>query len=61
MEDFFTTLIIVIFIAFLLICSPFVVVHVMDHWYDPGYPHSGFSPECPTWTEPENTLPPTIE
>ena len=43
----------------LLLGLPFVVLHVQDHWNAPEYPHSGFSPECPTWPEPDNTLPPT--
>ena len=61
MDEFFTALFIVLTVLLLLIASPFVVEHVMENWYAPEYPHSGFSPECPTWTEPEteNTLPPT--
>ena len=55
-----------------LLCLPFMVEHVQEHWDDPIYPYSGFSPECPTWEAPEseypapreweqyqNTLPPT--
>lgn len=58
-----------------LLCLPFFVLHVHEHWDDPIYPYSGFSPECPTWEAPaydpaelyrsepanevENTLPPT--
>ena len=44
-----------------LICLPFFICHVANTWDAPAYPHSGFSPECPTWEEPENTLPPTSE
>ncbi|MBQ3218880.1 MAG: hypothetical protein IJB33_08425 [Akkermansia sp.] len=46
---------------FALMCLPFVVAHVAEHWDAPEYPHSGFSPECPEWEAPENTLPPTHE
>lgn len=55
-----------------LLSLPFVIAHVIDNWDAPEYPHSGFSPECPTWEAPEceypapreweqyqNTLPPT--
>lgn len=48
-------------VAVILLLSPFVVVHVIDHWNDPEYPHSGFSPECPEYIEPDNTLPPVIQ
>ncbi len=44
---------------FFLMALPFVFCHVADTWDAPAYPHSGFSPECPTWEESENTLPPT--
>ena len=44
---------------FFLMALPFIVAHVADHWNAPEYPHSGFSPDCPTWPEPDNTLPPT--
>lgn len=48
---------------FLLLGLPFVIAHVVDHWDAPEYPYSGFTPDCPTWSEPadevENTLPPT--
>lgn len=40
----------------------FMVAHIIDTWDAPIYPHSGFSPECPSWeppTQPENTLPPS--
>lgn len=43
----------------MLLCLPFVVCHVADHWNAPEYPHCGFTPDCPTWEAPENTLPPT--
>ncbi len=52
-------------LAFMLfmICMPFVICHVAEHWDAPEYPHSGFCPDSPTWEapadEPENTLPPT--
>ena len=46
-----------------LLCLPFVICHVAEHWDAPEYPHSGFCPDSPTWEapadEPENTLPPT--
>ena len=44
-----------------LLSLPFVIAHVIDNWDAPAYPHSGFSPECPKWDAPENTLPPTHE
>ena len=44
---------------FILLCLPFVIAHMADHWNAPEYPHSGFTPDCPTWPEPDNTLPPT--
>lgn len=53
-----------------LCCIPFFILHVQETWDAPIYPHSGFSPECPTWEAPEdcpewaeyaNTLPPTEE
>lgn len=47
-------------LAFIVAGLPFVAAHIADTWNAPEYPHSGFSPECPTW-EPENTLPPTAE
>lgn len=49
--------------AFFMMALPFVICHVAEHWDDPPYPYSGFTPDCPTWEptweEPENTLPPT--
>lgn len=66
--DLFTTLLRALFICaaaiFCLLALPFVVAHVADTWDAPEYPHSGFSPDCPTWEQPEdlyNTLPPTFE
>ena len=47
--------------AFFLMALPFIICHVAEHWDDPPYPYSGFTPDCPTWEEPENTLPPTSE
>lgn len=44
---------IVIAIIFGVIATPIVVSHIVEHWDAPQYPHSGFSPECPTWTAPE--------
>lgn len=44
---------------FFLMALPFVFCHVADSWDAPVYPHSGFTPDCPTWEAPENTLPPT--
>ena len=52
-------------LLFIIFCISilFVVAHVAEHWDDPIYPYSGFSPECPTWEAPidevENSLPPT--
>ncbi len=44
---------------FFMMALPFIICHVAEHWDGPPYPHSGFTPDCPTWEEPENTLPPT--
>ena len=52
MSDFFTFLFYFFVVIFVLLASPFVVCHIIDHWDDTIYPHSGFSPECPTWEEP---------
>ena len=41
-------------VLFVIVTAPFVVCHVIDHWDDPSYPHSGFTPESPTWQEPED-------
>ena len=67
MLDSFLTLLRVLFyllaFAFFMMALPFIICHVAEHWDDPPYPYSGFSPECPTWEAPlveeENTLPPT--
>lgn len=52
-----------LFLMFCLMALPFVICHVADNWDAPQYPHSGFTPDCPTWEAPaneaENTLPPT--
>lgn len=53
MLDFIKVVIIIMFIIFGVIATPFVVAHIVEHWDAPQYPHSGFSPECPTWTAPE--------
>lgn len=34
---------------FFMMALPFVICHVAEHWDDPIYPHSGFSPEFPSW------------
>lgn len=47
--------------AFFMMALPFVICHVAEHWDDPPYPYSGFTPDCPTWEELEITLPPTEE
>ena len=44
-----------------LFCLPFIVADVSDNWNDDAYPHRGFTPDCPEYIEPENTLPPTID
>lgn len=56
MSDFIAWLVFSIVSA---LCAPFMIATIIDRWDAPQYPHSGFSPECPTWEEPENTLPPT--
>ncbi len=38
-----------LFLMFCLMALPFVIAHVADTWNAPDYPHSGFSPDCPTW------------
>ena len=49
MEDFIKIIFITFSVLFAIVTAPFVVAHVIDHWDDPIYPHSGFSPECSTW------------
>ncbi|MBQ8899837.1 MAG: hypothetical protein IJY72_02665 [Akkermansia sp.] len=52
LEDFLDLLRVLFYILlfiFFCISIPFVVAHVAEHWDDPIYPYSGFSPECPTW------------
>lgn len=39
-------------IIFFMTCMPFVICHIADRWDAPEYPHSGFTPDCPTWEEP---------
>lgn len=41
--------IIVLGALFMIGASPFVYDHIQENWDAPEYPHSGFSPECPTW------------
>lgn len=57
MEDFINTVAIILFAVFCVIAAPFVVLHVMNNWDKPSYPHSGFSPEHPTWEAPEENIP----
>ena len=48
----------------LLLSLPFVVAHVAENWDAAEYPHSGYTPDWPTWEaaeEPENSLPPCHE
>lgn len=54
MESFVKFIGIVLFTIFCVIASPFVAAHIMDNWDKPSYPHSGFTPESPTWEAPEN-------
>ena len=44
---------------FFMMALPFIICQVSETWDAPEYPYSGFTPDCPTWEEPENTLPPT--
>lgn len=57
--DFLTDLCKFIFLTcaaiFMLFSLPFVLLHVAEHWNEPEYPHSGFSPECPEYIEPEES------
>lgn len=57
--DLLRVLLWLLFLMFCLMALPFVICHIADTWDAPAYPHSGFSPECPTWESPENSLPPT--
>lgn len=57
MDEFFSFLAFLLFGLFCLLTAPFVVCHVIDHWEDPEPVHSGFSPECPEWTEPISLSP----
>lgn len=61
MEDFLKAFFLFLLVMLMLLASPFFVAHVIDTWDAPIYPHSGFSPECPTWEEPANSLPPVSE
>lgn len=54
MFDFLRVLFYILLFIFFCISIPFVVAHVAEHWDDPIYPYSGFSPECPTWEEPSD-------
>ncbi|MBQ3144387.1 MAG: hypothetical protein IJB89_07725 [Akkermansia sp.] len=40
---------------FFMMAMPFVLLHVAEHWNEAEYPHSGFSPECPEYIEPEES------
>lgn len=61
--DLIRVLFYILLFIFFCISIPFVVAHVAEHWDDPIYPYSGFTPDCPTWEAPidevENSLPPT--
>lgn len=46
---------------FFMMALPFIICHVAENWDAPEYPYSGFTPDCPSWEAPENTLPPTEE
>lgn len=75
LTDLFKSFIHLMCFLCVLISLPFVVAHVVDGWNAPEYPHSGYTPDCPTWEAPaaapaelwrgepadevENTLPPT--
>ena len=55
LEDLCTALKTLAFIAFAIFCLlsiPFIIAHIIDSWDAPEYPHSGFTPDCPTWEEP---------
>lgn len=43
------TIIIILFILFLLAAIPFVVEHVAENFDAPEYPYTGFTPDLPTW------------
>ena len=63
MFDLLRILFYLLAIIFGMMCIPFVICHVADNWDAPEYPHSGFTPDCPEWLEPQdlcNTLPPTL-
>lgn len=38
--------------ALVLLGLGLAVVHVWESWEEPGYPHSGFGPDCPLWVGP---------
>lgn len=38
----------------LLLCAPFAILRMAEHWNDPEPLHSGFTPECPTWQDPNH-------
>lgn len=53
MFDFLRVLFYILLFIFFSISIPFVVAHVAEHWDAPEYPHSGFTPDCPTWDPSE--------
>lgn len=59
MEDFFKFIGITLSVIIFICVAPFVVLHVMNNWDKPSYPHSGFSPEQPTWEAQEEDIPNT--
>lgn len=50
--DLLRILLYLLAIMFFLMGIPFVICHIADNWDAPEYPHSGFSPDCPTWETP---------
>ena len=53
MKDFISSLVSMLCVLFFVITAPFVVLRIIDNWDKPSYPHTGFSPESPTWEAPD--------
>lgn len=58
-EDVIKPFIIVVSIIVMIVVGVLAAPTIWDKVTEdkPIYPHSGFSPECPTWKEPADDLP----
>lgn len=51
---FFKFLFSLLFTGALLYTAPFAIFHMLNHWNAPEAMHSGATPDCPTWHQPNN-------